>query len=134
MAPPMLWKAMAAAPRIMVTAPLAARAGYLAAHYADVVTDRAAFEAALARLPIHIGRKTLAEWRDLADAGDLETLAAGLIEAHYDPAYDRAGRKEGRAPPVASVTLKDLGSAALEAAADQIAAIAPGLAAWPGDL
>ena len=128
MAPPMLWRAMAAAPRIMVTAPLAARAGFLAVHYADVVSDRAAFEATLARLPIHIGRATLAEWRGLADAGDLEALAAGLIGAHYDPAYDRAGRKEGRAAPVANVGLEDLGESALEAAADEIMGIVADIA------
>jgi len=122
MAPPTLWKAMTTAPRIMVAAPVAARAAYLAVHYADVVADRAAFEAALARLPIHIGKKTLAEWRAFADAGDLAPLAAGLIEAHYDPAYDRASRKEGRPPPMQNVTLPDLGAASLDAAADEIAA------------
>ena len=49
MAPPMLWKAMTAAPRIVLTVPAAVRARHLATQYAHVVADRAAFEAALAR-------------------------------------------------------------------------------------
>ena len=122
MVPPTLWQAMSVAPRIAVTAPAAERARHLAGAYADIVTDRAAFETSLARLPIHIGAKTLEAWRALADAGDLAALAQGLIEAHYDPAYDRASRKEGRPAPTASVTLPDLTPAALEAAADEVAA------------
>ena len=48
MTPPALWSAMTAAPRIAVSAPAAARAPYLARHYADIVADRAVFEASLA--------------------------------------------------------------------------------------
>jgi len=120
MTPPMLWKAMSAAPRIVLTVPRAVRARHLAAQYAHVVADRAAFEAALARLPVHIGRQTLEAWRGLADVGDLEGLAAGLIEVHYDPAYDRADRKDGRLPALATLVLPDLAPADLEAAAGQI--------------
>ncbi len=126
MIPPMLWQAMVAAPRIMVEAPVPARAAYLADHYADVVADRAAFEAALARLPIHIGSQTLKAWRAMADAGDLAALATGLIEAHYDPAYDRASRKEGRPAPVSTVALPGLTPADLEAAAGEIEALIAG--------
>jgi tRNA 2-selenouridine synthase len=122
MVPPALWKAMAAAPRIRLSAPLEARAGYLAGHYADVVADRAAFEAALARLPIHPGRKAMAAWRALADAGDLETLAADLIANHYDPAYDRSMRKEAK-PRLGTVALSSLDGLAQEAAADEIMAL-----------
>ncbi len=122
MVPPALWKAMAAAPCIRLSAPLEARASYLAGHYADVVADRAAFEAALARLPIYPGRKALAAWRALADAGDLETLAADLIANHYDPAYDRSMRKEPR-PRLGSVALSGLDDLSQEVAADEIAAM-----------
>src|SRR5579872_2634880 len=117
MLPPALWKAMAAAPRIRLSAPLEARASYLAGHYADVVADRAAFAAALARLPIYPGRKALAAWRALADAGDLESLAADLIANHYDPAYDRSMRKEAR-PQLATVALPGLDDLAQDVAAD----------------
>jgi len=123
MAPPMLWKAMTAAPRIVLTVPAAVRARHLATQYAHVVADRAAFEAALARLPVHIGRTTLEAWRGLADTRDLEALAAALIETHYDPAYDRADRKEGRPPPLASLALTDLAPEDLDAAAREIEAM-----------
>ncbi|HZZ87606.1 MAG TPA: tRNA 2-selenouridine(34) synthase MnmH [Caulobacteraceae bacterium] len=129
MVPPTLWKAMTAAPRLMVSAPLAARADYLAAHYAQVVADRVAFEAALARLPIHIGKQILEAWRALADAGDLASLAAGLIETHYDPAYDRASRKEGRPAPTGTVAMAGLADSDLEAAAaeiERLVALSPG--------
>ena len=126
MVPPALWTVMAGAPRIALTAPPAERARYLGRHYADVVADRAAFEAALARLPIYPGRKALAAWRELADAGDLEALAADLIATHYDPAYDRAARKDER-PRLAAVNMAGLAEADQEAAADAVTALIVGL-------
>jgi tRNA 2-selenouridine synthase len=123
MTPPMLWKAMTASPRIVLTVPTAVRASHLAAQYAHVVADRAGFEAALARLPVHISRKTLQAWRGLADAGNLAGLAVGLIEAHYDPSYDRADRKEGRVPPLANLVLPGLEPDDLESAALQVEAM-----------
>jgi tRNA 2-selenouridine synthase len=123
MVPPILWKAMTAAPRLLLTAPVSARADYLATQYADVVADRAAFDASLARLPIHIGKHTLDAWRALADAGDLAPLAAGLIEAHYDPAYDRASRKEGRPAPATTIEMAGLASSDLDEAAAEIATL-----------
>jgi len=121
MLPPALWQAMAAAPRITLVAPASARARYLAAHYADVVTDLAAFDAALARLPIHHSKKDVAGWRSLAAAGELEALASALIAAHYDPAYDRAEAKDAR-PRLTRIELADLTAAAQDAAAAAIAA------------
>jgi len=123
MVPPGLWKAMAAAPRIVLSVPGDVRARYLAGHYAHVVADRAAFEAALRRLPVHIGRKTLEVWRALADAGDLEALAMGLIEAHYDPAYDRADRRDGGRAALATIAMGGLAPADLDAAARRIETI-----------
>jgi tRNA 2-selenouridine synthase len=125
MAPPSLWAAMTAAPRITVAAPAAARAAYLARCYADLLDDRPAFDAALTRLPIYPGRKALAGWAALADAGDLEALAASLIETHYDPAYTRAARKDAR-PRLATVTLAGLNAADQDAAADKIAGLVDG--------
>ena len=126
MTPPALWTAMTAAPRIAVSAPPPARAAYLARHYADIVADRAVFEASLERLPIFPGRKAIGRWLALADAGDLETLAGELIETHYDPSYDRAARKDPR-PRLGEIALADLDPAAQEAAADQIARLVDAL-------
>jgi len=128
MIPPALWSAMLDAPRITMAAPLDDRARYLARHYADVVADRALFDAALARLPVPPGRKALARWRDLADAGDLEALALDLMENHYDPAYDRSARKQP-ARRLGVVELAGLAGEAQEAGADAIAAIIGDLAA-----
>jgi tRNA 2-selenouridine synthase len=119
MIPRGVWKAMAAAPRIALSAPLDQRARYLATHYAEVVADRAAFDAALARLPVFPGRKALAAWHALSDAGDLEALAADLVGNHYDPAYDRSNRKDPR-PRLATLDLPGLGAAEQESAADAV--------------
>jgi tRNA 2-selenouridine synthase len=126
MTPPALWAAMTAAPRITVTAPSGARAAYLAGHYADVVSDRAVFEASLERLPIFPGKKAIARWLELAHAGDLVTLAGELIETHYDPSYDRAARKDPR-PRLGEIALAGLDAAAQEGAADQIAVLVDAL-------
>jgi tRNA 2-selenouridine synthase len=119
MTPPALWQAMVAAPRIALVAPPVSRARYLARHYADVIADPAAFEAALERLPIYPGRKAIVRWLELAAAGDCETLAAELMATHYDPAYDRAARKDQR-PRLGIVELAGLGQADLDAAAERI--------------
>jgi tRNA 2-selenouridine synthase len=121
MLPPALWKDMAGAPRLTLTAPEDARAAYLAARYAEVVADHAAFAAALERLPSRPGRKTIAAWITLAEAGELTTLAGELMAAHYDPAYDRASRKDP-APHLGRIDLPALDDTALDAAADRIAA------------
>ena len=122
MVPPALWTLMAVAPRVTLAAPLEARAAYLADRYADVVADRAMFDAAMARLPVWPGRKALTHWRELADAGDFTTLAAELMEGHYDPAYDRSAKKDAR-PQRATVALAGLDAVAQEKAADEIAAL-----------
>ncbi len=119
MVPPALWRLMAQAPRITLDAPPEARARYLAGVYADSVTDLEALGDLLARLPGRHGRKTLAAWRALAEAGELETLAAALIEAHYDPAYGRVARLDTR-PRLGVIELADLSVADQERAADQI--------------
>jgi tRNA 2-selenouridine synthase len=121
MVPPALWTAMAGAPRITLFAPPEARARHLAAAYPDVAADLAAFADLLQRLPIRLGRKTLAAWRALAEAGELEALAAELIAAHYDPAYDRADRKDAR-PRLARVEMPGLAATDLDRAAEAVAA------------
>ena len=117
--PPMLWKAMLAAPRIELAAPREARARYLTYAYGDIIADPAALDDILGKLPVHHGKERLAEWRALASAGAYTQLAAGLIEHHYDPAYERSRRKETR-PCVEVVALDDLDPASLDAAARRI--------------
>lgn len=119
MIPPALWRRMESAPVIELAAPPEARARYLLAAYSEITRDRAALEDILARVPDRPGRKRLAEWRALAEAGEFQALAAALIELHYDPAYRRSSRKEAR-EHLARLELTGVGPADLAAAADQI--------------
>ncbi|MGC1426972.1 MAG: tRNA 2-selenouridine(34) synthase MnmH [Albidovulum sp.] len=87
--PKQLWAAMCAAPRIRIAAPVAARAAYLARAYADISADAARLEAVVARLrPLHAA-DVVSGWQDLAKTGAFEALALALMQAHYDPRYDR---------------------------------------------
>jgi len=122
MVPPVLWSAMEAAPRTVLTAPIEARARYLARLYADQGREPEALIALLSRLPDRPGRKRLEAWTALAQAGDLETLAAALIETHYDPAYRRSAKKaEGSV--IARIDLDALDAAAFDRTAAAVAAI-----------
>ena len=95
--PPGLWKAMRAAPRIVVEAPVEARARYLVGAYSDIVADRPAMRTRIASLRRVAGAEAVARWDDLARVGDVVTLAAELMERHYDPRYARSReRREGR--------------------------------------
>jgi tRNA 2-selenouridine synthase len=120
MVPPALWQAMAAAPRIELVASPQARARYLVRAYRDIIENRTALDEALRRLPTPPGRKRLAAWAELADAGAFEALALALMELHYDPAYRRSSRKETR-PSLGQVDAGGLEPANLDAAAAEIA-------------
>jgi tRNA 2-selenouridine synthase len=117
--PTTVWKAMQAAPRIALTAPLEARAAYLARAYADIAADPVMLRATLDRLPATSGRKRLEAWRVMADAGEIEALAASLMEIHYDPAYTRSSRKDARAM-LGRVALATLDEAEQERAAEVV--------------
>ncbi|MBV8594495.1 MAG: tRNA 2-selenouridine(34) synthase MnmH [Caulobacteraceae bacterium] len=118
--PPMLWKAMRAAPRLVLRAPAAARARYLTTAYADILADREAIDAALARLPRHHGRELIAAWRGMAGVGDFEALARSLIEHHYDPAYRRSS---GGGTVLATIDMEGLDEGHRAKAAETIASL-----------
>jgi tRNA 2-selenouridine synthase len=120
MVPPAIWQPMAAAPRIVLTAPAEARARYLVQAYGEIIADRAALEDAFTRLPVYPARKRLESWRKLADAGAFEELALALMELHYDPAYARSSRKETR-EVLGEIALDTVDPAGLDAAAARIA-------------
>ena len=111
---------MLAAPRIRVTAPLAARAEYLTRAYADLSTDRDALKATLAALIPLQGHAQVEHWQMLADKGALQQLAAELMEQHYDPRY---GKSRGRNDPtiIAEIAADTLSPAALPDLAKRIA-------------
>jgi tRNA 2-selenouridine synthase len=117
--PPSLWKAMRAASRIVVEAPLASRATYLVRTYQDAIADRERLLATLAALKRLQGAEVVAEWQTLAQAGALEPLAADLMRRHYDPRYAKH-RREG-ADVLATIRTEALDPPSLETLADRIA-------------
>ena len=119
MTPPALWRAMAEAPRIVLSASREERARYLVRAYHEVAADPDAVCAALDRLPVHPGRKRLEAWRGLVDAGLFAELADALMELHYDPAYARSSARDGRMR-LGEIALPSLDAAAQERAADEI--------------
>src|SRR6056297_1664197 len=85
--PPSVWKAMGAAPRVAVTAPLSARADYFPRAYPDLVADPAAFAALIGRLRQLHGAARVGRWQGLVAEGAIEAVAAELMAEHYDPRY-----------------------------------------------
>jgi tRNA 2-selenouridine synthase len=120
MVPPVVWNAMEGAPRIVLRAPAEARAAYLARAYGDLGRDPERLIELLGRIPDRPGRKRLQAWAELVRAGELEALAAGLIEAHYDPAYRRSSRKAGAAV-LAEAPVTRLDAEGFEQAAGEVA-------------
>ena len=118
--PPLLWKAMAAAPRIEIVAPREARVDYLLGAYEDLAQNTDAVAVALTGLTARHGRAQVGQWRDQLAGGDLRGLALSLVELHYDPAYERGRREAGR-PVLGVVEMTDLGADQQERAAQAIA-------------
>lgn len=123
MIPPALWTRLAAAPRIELSAARADRARYLVSAYGDLIADRAAMEAAFARLPIRPSAERLAAWRGMIASGAFADLAEAIMGLHYDPAYDRARRKHDR-PLLATLDVVPTDPTSQDAAADAIARLA----------
>lgn len=117
--PPAVWAAMSSAPVIRLESPAAVRAARTVRDYAAIAADPSALDAALTRLPRHLGKQMVAEWRALAAAGETEALALELIVHHYDPAYRRQGQTAARTE-LAVVGIETPAAAALDAAADRI--------------
>lgn len=117
--PPMLWQAMIAAPRVIIEAPLNARAAFLVQTYPQLWQDPDILRARLKTLARYHGAEQVALWDGLAVAGQFQELAADLIRIHYDPRYRQ---RDGRV--LASQTLDQITDVSLQALADQLLAIA----------
>lgn len=111
--PPALWTAMCAAPRINLSAPVAARADYLVQAYADVIADPARLAALLEPLRHFRGHKVVDRWLALLSQGAHHELASALMVDHYDPAY--ATSRKAHHP----IVLADLTSDRLDAAGQE---------------
>ncbi len=119
--PPSLWTAMVQAPRLRLTAPLAARAAYLVRAYADMTADPAALSGIVESLVPLQGAARVAHWQVLAKEGAFEPLAAELMAAHYDPRYTKS-RGRHAAGIVTEVPLDNLDEVGLAEGADRIEA------------
>ena len=117
--PPELWKAMVAAPRVAVRASVAARSGYLVRAYGDMVQDLPRLVDVLGQLrPLHPGA-VIEEWLAMAEGGAFAELAAGLMERHYDPRYERHRARMGAG--VVEVEAGGLGEGDLPELAERVA-------------
>lgn len=122
MVPPILWKAMQTAPRIVIEASPADRVRYLVRAYRDISEDETALVEAIDRLPPLYGRQRLADWKKMVADQAFDSLAEALMEVHYDPAYGRSSRQDTR-HCLGTITPTNLDDEGQEAAADQIAAL-----------
>ncbi len=122
MVPPALWARMSVAPRVEISADRDERARYLVRAYSDITARHDLIEAMLERLPVHPSQKRLEGWRGWLVSGDYAALAAALMELHYDPAYRRGRRKDGRAP-MAEIALERLDAESFAQAADEVAGL-----------
>ncbi|WP_238368035.1 tRNA 2-selenouridine(34) synthase MnmH [Mesobacterium pallidum] len=123
--PPSVWKAMQAAPRIELAAPVAARAAYTVTAYDDIVADRAALGAVLDQLRPYQPRELIARWHGLAQAGEMQALAAELMAQHYDPRYIRAQGKVGAR--IGVVEMADVSPASLRGAVPRVLELGTGV-------
>lgn len=120
--PPSIWGAMRLAPRLRLSAPLAARARYLTRAYGDLTADTQALTATLDKLVPFQGHAKVEQWQALANDAGFETLAAELMQQHYDARYTKS--RTGQA--FAEIHMDDLTGDNLNHAADRIVEIISG--------
>jgi tRNA 2-selenouridine synthase len=119
--PPALWTAMKGSPRIVVEAPVGARARFLAGEYAGLAADAPALTARLDGLRAIAGHETVDGWLGMLGEGRLTDLSEALIRQHYDPAYGRL-RRSDEGEVLARIALATLDEGARAKAAREIAA------------
>ena len=117
--PPQLWSKMIKAPRIMITAPLGARAAYLETTYRDMIIDPAQLAQRLRPLRHIRGHAVVDHWLALLQAGSFHALAQSLMEQHYDPAYAKA-RDAHASDVMTTVQVDRLDATGQRQAVDQI--------------
>lgn len=117
--PPGLWDAMRGAEIIEITAPLDARANYIAARYSGLAQDKDRVAQVLDSLRKHHPAARVQDWQNMA--ADPVALARELIAEHYDPRYARVAKKTA---PLARLALPNLSEDTLADAARRIGDIA----------
>ena len=119
--PASVWAAMLSSPRIVIQAPLDARAAYLARAYREVIEDPVVVAKKLAPLRRLRGHATVDRWVGLSQEGALVDLSHALMVDHYDPSYAKSRRIDER-EVLAEISADALDDAGQERAADGIAA------------
>jgi tRNA 2-selenouridine synthase len=123
--PSRLWAAMAAAPRVVLEVPRAARADYLVRAYADLVADPGRTRGVVELLRAAHSHERIEEWLGMVERADWPALADDLILHHYDPRYAKhRARMGGRQVMVAVDALDPEG---VQAAAGAVAGAIAGL-------
>lgn len=117
--PQQIWAAMLASPRLVIEAPLAARASFLTRAYSDVIADPDDLRTRLEPIRNIRGHAIVDHWNALLAAGEVESLAAALMHDHYDPAYE-SGRRSRDADVRATIRVVTLDDTGQSMAADQI--------------
>lgn len=117
-----LWKAMQRADRLVIKAPVEERARYLMRAYPDLATNTDKLVQAIEGLRQFQSGETIAAWLAMAEAGEFHALAVALVEAHYDPAYDRARKRDGSKWDERVLETTSLDELALNDLADRVCA------------
>lgn len=115
-----IWRAMCAAPRLFIKAPVQARAQHLLAHYPDMIADPARLMGVVEALRHAHSAEVVAQWQAMVAAGQFADLAMGLMQAHYDPRYGKHRARFGGG--AVDLVADDLGAASLVRLAGQVAA------------
>ena len=116
--PPSLWDAMGQAPRVRISAPLAARGAYLSTAYDDLTTDADRLSALIDKLRPYHPAERIAQWHGQAGEKQWEGLAKDLIEHHYDPRYEKSAARQPA--PTTTLDLPDLSEATLARTAAEL--------------
>jgi len=117
--PARLWASMKDAPRVMIEAPVSARAKYLAEAYPELVSDTDRLKDAIRKLSERHSKAVISDWLELASSKQHKQLAEALIKHHYDPTYNRS-RTRRSTPSTRSVTALDLSISSIKRLAGEI--------------
>ncbi len=118
--PPSLWEGMCKAPRIEITADVAARSRYLTRAYEDMVKDSEFLKQCLEPLRRIRGHEQVDAWNAMIDRSSFEELAKSLIIEHYDPTYSKS-RAAHEPVVVAKIDAGTLDTSSFDQAAVQAA-------------
>lgn len=121
--PDAVMAAMRAAPCLHLLLPEDERVALLLEDYPHFAQDTAGFCARLEALTELRGKKTVAHWQSLVQAGQLREVVHDLLRTHYDPGYQQSSlRNFARFADAPELRPGDRSMAAMQALARQMLA------------